>query len=89
MLAILTMLTSLRVAPGGSAPPIPSAALHDEASPGRDGKAGVPIEPESWIGEVAVWTMLSRSGLGVTAVIGVQFRVCRLQRLGLRSRASW
>ena len=89
MLASLAMLAELRVAAGGSAPPIPSAARRGEALPGRGRKAGVPIEPESWIGEVAVWTMLSRSGLGVTAVIGVQFRVCRLQRLGLRSRASW
>ena len=87
MLAILTMLTSLRVAPGGSAPPISSAALRDEASPGRDGKAGVPIEQESWICDVAAWTSVSRSGLSVTAVTGAQFRVCRLQRLGLRSRA--
>ena len=48
VLAILAMLASLRVAPGGSAPPIPSAARRGEALPGRGGKAGSPIEPESW-----------------------------------------
>ena len=88
MLAILAMLTALRVAPGGSAPLNPSAARRGGALPGRDGEAGVPIELESWMDEFAAWVMLSRSGLRVTAVIGVQFRVWRLQRLGLRSRAS-
>ena len=62
--------------------PIPSAACRGAGAPGRDGKAGVPIELESWISDVAERTMLSRSGLSVTAVTGVQFRVCRLQRLG-------
>ena len=38
---------------------------------------------------VAVWTTMSRSGLSVTAPMGVQSRVCPLQRLGLLSRAAW
>ena len=38
---------------------------------------------------VAVWTRMSRSGLSVTAPIGVQSRVCLLQRLGLLSCAAW
>ena len=50
MLAVLAMLApkwALRVAPGGSAPPIPSAARRVMLSSGRDGKAGVSTEPES------------------------------------------
>ena len=50
MLAILAMLVrqgALRVAPGGSAPPSPSLRAVAWALPGRDGKAGSPIEPES------------------------------------------
>jgi hypothetical protein len=60
---VLAILAVLRVALGGSAPPIPSAARRGEASPGRGRKAGVPLEPKSWIGEIAAWTMLSGSGL--------------------------
>jgi hypothetical protein len=41
---------ALRVAPGGSAPPIPSAARRDMLSSGRDGKAGASTELESWPG---------------------------------------
>jgi hypothetical protein len=48
VLAILAMLASLRVAPGGSAPPIPDV----RAAAGRiqvgTGKQAAPIEPESW-----------------------------------------
>jgi hypothetical protein len=40
-------------------------------SPGRDGKAGSPIELESW----AAWISVARSGLSVTAPDGVQLRV--------------
>ena len=36
----------------------------------------------------AVWTMMSRSGSSVTAPMGVQLRVCRLQRPGLLSCAA-
>src|SRR5215218_4198947 len=55
-------------------------------TPGRDGKAGPPVEPESRA-SVAMATTLSRSGLRVTAPIGVQSRVRPLQRRGWRSRA--
>jgi hypothetical protein len=44
------------------------------------GKAGVPIEPESWICDAAAWTSVARSGFNVTTVTGVQFRVRRLPR---------
>ena len=50
MLAILAMLVrqgALRVAPGGSAPPIPFVAPRGLDAAGRDGKAGSPIEQES------------------------------------------
>ena len=40
-----------------------------------------------WLWTKAAWITASRSGLSVTAAIGVQFRVWRLQRLGLRARA--
>ena len=36
VLAILAMLAMLRVAPGGSAPPIPCVARRGEALAGRD-----------------------------------------------------
>jgi hypothetical protein len=52
VLAILAMLVrkrALRVAPGGCAPPIPCVARHGSGRPGRDGKAGPPIELESWV----------------------------------------
>ena len=82
---MLAMLAVLRVAPLLPSPPLRAVA---GALPGRDGKAGAPIEPESWICDTAAWTTtVLRSGLSVTAVTGVQFRVCRLQRRGLRSRA--
>jgi hypothetical protein len=67
--------------------PSPPLRAVTGALPGRDGKAGTPIEPDSWICDTAAWTTVLRSGLSVTAVTGVQFRVCRLQRRGLRSRA--
>ena len=93
MLAILAMLTRdrarcawLRVALLLPSPALRSVAW---ALPGRDGKAGWPIEPESWIFEHAARTMLSRSGLRVTTPTGVQLRVDPLQRCGLRSRAAW
>jgi hypothetical protein len=38
--------------------------------------------------ELAIWTTMSRSGLSVTAPMGVQLRVCPLQRRGSRSRAA-
>ena len=70
---------------------LPSPALRAAAwaSPGRDGKAGSPIEPESRICEVAARMMMPRSGLRVTAPTGFQLRVSPLQRRGLRCRASW
>src|SRR3984957_17034313 len=73
------------------APLLPSPALRAAALalPGRDGKAGSPIEPESRICEVAARTTVSRSGLRVTTPTGVQLRVDPLQRCGLRCRASW
>ena len=60
VLAILAMLARRRrrsplpclvcgalcVAPGGSAPPIPSAPFRGLLTPGRDEKAGSPVEPE-------------------------------------------
>jgi hypothetical protein len=85
VLVILAMLASLRMAPGGSAPPIRSVALRGGGSAGRDGKAGASIEPESWICETVARTRASRSGLSVTAAIGAQLRVSPLQRRGLRS----
>src|SRR4051794_5568090 len=57
-------------------------------SPGRDERAGSSVEPESRVW-VASATTLSRSGLRVTAPIGVQLRVGPLQRRGLASRACW
>ena len=56
---------------------LPSPALRAAAwaLPGRGGKAGSPIEPESWICEVAALTTVSRSGLRVTTPTGVQLRV--------------
>ena len=90
MLAILAMLApkgALRVAPGGSALPIPFVPLHGLLLPGRDGKAGAPIEQESWVWARAARSAVSRSGLSVTAPDGVQFRVWRLQRAGLDARA--
>ncbi len=93
MLASLAMLARdrarcawLRVAPLLPSPSLRSVAW---ALPGRDGKAGSPIEPESWICEVAARMMMSRSGLRVTAPTGFQLRVDPLQRCGLRCRASW
>ena len=74
----------LRVALLLPSPALRAAAL---ALPGRDGKAGSPIEPESRICEVAARTTVSRSGLRVTTPTGVQLRVCPLQRCGLRDRA--
>src|SRR5271166_326828 len=70
---------------------LPSPALRSAAwaLPGRDGKAGSPIEPESRICEVAARMMMSRSGLRVTTPTGFQLRVDPLQRCGLRCRASW
>ena len=53
VLAILAMLarkSALRVAPGGSAPLIPPLRAAALAAPGRDGKAGSPIEQESRFG---------------------------------------
>ena len=93
MLAILAMLARdrarcawLRVAVLLPSPALRSVAC---ALPGRGRKAGSPIEPESWICEVAARTMLSRSGLRVTTPTGVQFRVSPLQRRGLLARAAW
>ena len=92
MLAILAMLvrqSGLRVAPGGSAPPISFVARRGLGAARSGGKAGSPIELKSEIGDVAVRIRMSRAGLRVTAVAGVQFRVEPLQRRGLRSRACW
>ena len=50
VLAVLAMLapkSALRVAAGGSAPPIPSAARRVVLLSGRDGKAGASTELES------------------------------------------
>ena len=69
--------------------PSPSLRAVAWALPGRDGKAGSPIELESWICDVVAWINMPRDGLRVTAVAGAQFRVEPLQRRGLRSRASW
>ena len=98
MLAILAMLArkgALRVAAGGSAPLVCFAAQAPPLRavawtlPGRDRKAGAPIELESWLCDKATWITESRSGLSVTAATGVQLRVCRVQRPGLRWRACW
>src|SRR3954453_17763336 len=75
------MLAMLRVAPGGSAPPIPCVARRGEALPGRDGKAGLPIEQESWTCDVAAWTSVSRSGLSVTTGAGVQLHAPAVLKL--------
>jgi hypothetical protein len=42
----------------------------------------LPIEPESSVRVIAAWTIVSRSGLSVTASTGAQFRVERLHRRG-------
>ena len=47
MLAMLALKGALRVAPGGSAPPIPCAPLRGDCWIGRDGKAGVSVELKS------------------------------------------
>ena len=93
MLASLAMLARdrarcawLRVALRLPSPALRAVAL---ALPGRDGKAGSLIEPESMISEVAARMTTSRSGLRVTAPTGVQLRVRPLQRCGLRERAAW
>jgi hypothetical protein len=54
-LAMLALKNALRVAPGGSALLFPCAVLHGLDDPGRDGKAGSPIEPASWFGTIAAW----------------------------------
>jgi hypothetical protein len=59
------------------------------ALPGQDGKAVAPVELESWPSEVATWIAVFRSGLSVTASIGVQSRVAPLHRRGLDWRARW
>jgi hypothetical protein len=58
---------------GRSGARLPSPTLRAAACalPGRDEKAGSPIEPESRIFEVAARTTLSRSGLKVTTPTGV------------------
>src|SRR5580692_42176 len=69
VLAILAMLVrqgALRVVPGAPLLPSPALRVAAWALPGRGGKAGSPIEPESWICEVAARTTMSRSGLRVT-----------------------
>src|SRR5918993_4102754 len=75
----------LRVAARFPSPPLRAVAV---GAPGRDERAGSPVEPESrvWLAAAAA---LSRSGLRVTAPIGVQLRVDPLQRRGWRSRACW
>ena len=75
----------LRVAALLSSPPLRAVAARP---PGRGGKAGSPVELESMVW-LAAATTLSRSGLRVTAPIGVQLRVGPLQRRGLASRACW
>jgi hypothetical protein len=60
-----------------------------DALTGRDGKAGALAEPESWVWVADAWITMSRSGLSVTAVTGVQSRVWPLQRRGLAWRAFW
>ena len=50
ILAVLARKSALRVAPGGSAPLIPSVARRALAALGRDGKTGSPIEQESRFG---------------------------------------
>ena len=89
VLTILAMLAALRVAAGGSAPPITFVARRGMSIPGRDGEAGLPIEPRSRVDDVNEGTKLSRSGLSVTSEMGVQLRVCPLQRRGFLSRARW
>ena len=74
MLASLAMLLrqgALRVAAGGSAPPIPCVARRGLGAARSGRESSLPIEPESRICEVAARTMVSRSGLRVTAPIGV------------------
>ena len=63
---------------------LPSPALRAVAmaAPGRDEKAGSSIELESWIWDT-IWIVAVRSGLSITAPADAQFRVCRVQRLGL------
>ena len=74
MLAILTMLARdgarcawLRVALLLPSPALRSAAW---ALPGRDGKAGSPIEPESRIGEVAARTFSAVSTVAHSSPVG-------------------
>ena len=74
----------LRVAPLLPSPTLRAVAC---ALSGRDGKAGSPIEPESWICDVVARTTMSRSGCRVTALAGVQLRVGPLQRCWLRTPA--
>src|SRR3982751_6351258 len=79
------MLALLRVAARRPSPPLRAVTV---GAPGRDERAGSPVEPESRVWLAAAGT-LSRSGLRVTAPIGGQLRVDPLQRRGWRSRACW
>jgi hypothetical protein len=69
------MLAPLCVAAGGSARRFTLVARGGVGPAGRDGKAGTLIELESWLPEVTDWRILSRSGLSVMIVTGVQSRV--------------
>jgi hypothetical protein len=50
--------------------------------------AAPPFRTYSWLWTKVASITASRSGLNVTAVTGVQFRVCPVHRLGLRCRIS-
>ena len=89
ILAMLARQGALCVAPGGCAPVFSCVARHGLCivRPGREsrrvGRTG------KLVGEAAAWIAVSRSGLSVTAAIGVQSRVAPLQRRGLDWRARW
>jgi len=67
----------------------PALRAMTDALSGRDGKAGVLAEPESWVRVAAAWIVVSFSGLRVTDATGLQSRVWPLQRRGLAWRARW
>ena len=89
MLAILAMLAVLRVAAGGCAPLFPCVARRSlgTARSGRESRCADRTGKRDC--DMLAWAAAVRSGLRQTAAAGVQLRVCRLQRLGLRSRAAW
>jgi hypothetical protein len=67
VLTILAMLAALRVAAGGSAPPITFVARRGMSIPRSGRRIRSSVEPRSRVDDVNEGTKLSRSGLSVTS----------------------